>query len=362
MPVLIPVLPPAETAGGLNKTSGMRAKGAYDTLNPMTISSWQSELKQAIRDPRTLVDSTGLAHSHAALLSRATATFPVRVPAAFLDRIQHDDPDDPLLRQVLPAAAEDDETAGFSEDPLGESRYQPVPGLLAKYPGRVLLVATGVCAIHCRYCFRRHFPYQENNAGRNDWRPALAAIRDDISIHEVILSGGDPLSLSDAKLAFLLRELAAIAHVRRIRIHTRMPVVLPNRVTETLVDTLTEIRPRVVIVIHANHANEIDGNVAAAMTRLHDAGLALLNQSVLLRGVNDDAAALVDLSERLFDCHVLPYYLHMLDPVAGAAHFLVDDDRARRIMDELRTRLPGYLVPKLVREEEGELSKTPLGE
>lgn len=346
----------------MHKTSGMRAKGAYDTLKPMTISSWQSELKQAIRDPRTLVDSTGLVHNHAALPSRATASFPVRVPAAFLNRIQHNDPDDPLLRQVLPATAEDDETAGFSEDPLGESRYQPVPGLLAKYPGRVLLVATGVCAIHCRYCFRRHFPYQENNAGRNDWRPALAAIREDISIREVILSGGDPLSLSDAKLSFLLKELAAIRHVRRIRIHTRIPVVLPGRITERLVNTLTETRPQVIMVIHANHANEIDEDVAVVMTRLHDAGLPLLNQSVLLQGVNDNAAALAELSERLFDCHVLPYYLHMLDPVAGAAHFLVDDDRARGIMDELRTRLPGYLVPRLVREEEGELSKTPLRE
>lgn len=344
----------------MNKTSGMRAKGAYDTLKPMTISSWQSELKQTIRDPRTLVEYAGLDHSDTVLPSRATASFPVRVPAAFLDRIQHDNPDDPLLRQVLPVAAEDDETAGFSEDPLGESRHQPVPGLLTKYPGRVLLVATGVCAIHCRYCFRRHFPYQKNNAGRNDWRPALAAIRDDTSIREVILSGGDPLSLADDKLSALLQSLSAIPHIRRIRIHSRIPVVLPDRITETLVDALTEIHPQVVMVIHANHANEIGENAAAGLQRLHDAGLPLLNQSVLLRGVNDDSTALVNLSERLFDCHVLPYYLHMLDPVAGAAHFLVDDDTARKIMNEVRTRLPGYLVPRLVREEEDELSKTPL--
>jgi len=340
----------------------MRAKGAYDTLKPMAISSWQSELKQAIRDPRTLMEAVSLDNNDAALSSGATESFPVRVPHAFLNRIRYEDPDDPLLRQVLPAAAEDEDTTGFNEDPLGESRHQPVPGLLAKYPGRVLLVATGVCAIHCRYCFRRHFPYQESNAGRNDWRPALTAIREDAGIHEVILSGGDPLSLADKKLSTLLESLAAIPHIRRIRIHSRIPMVLPGRITKKLVDTLTGIRPRVVMVIHANHANEIDEDVIAVMKRLHDAGLPLLNQSVLLRGVNDDAAALAELSERLFDCHVLPYYLHMLDPVAGAAHFLVDDERAQSIMADLRSRLPGYLVPKLVREEEGELSKTPLYE
>lgn len=340
----------------------MRAKGAYDTLKPMAISSWQSELRQVIRDPRTLMESVSLGDNDAALSSAATESFPVRVPHAFLNRIRHEDRDDPLLRQVLPAAAEDEETAGFNEDPLGESRHQPVPGLLAKYPGRVLLVATGVCAIHCRYCFRRHFPYQESNAAKENWQPALTAIREDAGIHEVILSGGDPLSLVDEKLFDLLQSLAAIPHISRVRIHTRMPVVVPNRITQTLVAALSGIRPRVIMVIHANHANEIDAEVAAAMTRLHAAGLPLLNQSVLLRGVNDDPAALAQLSERLFDCHVLPYYLHMLDPVAGAAHFLVDDERARAIMADLRTRLPGYLVPKLVREEEGELSKTPLDE
>lgn len=340
--------------------AGMRAKGAYDTLNGMTISSWQQALQGAIRDTGTLLEHAALPAASVAVAERAPAQFPVRVPHRFARAMRPGDPDDPLLRQVLPAAGEDEPAAGFGPDPVGESRYQPAPGVLMKYPGRVLLVATGACAIHCRYCFRRHFPYAEGNPARDDWRPALAVIRADPSLHEVILSGGDPLSLPDDRLADLVGLLERVPHLKRLRVHTRMPVVVPERVTNALLALLSGNRLRAVVVVHANHAAELDADAVLALQALGAAGLTVLNQSVLLKGVNDDATVLAALSERLFEAGVLPYYLHMLDPVAGAAHFQVDDARARQIMDELRTRLPGYLVPRLVREEPGELSKTPL--
>ena len=338
----------------------MRAKGAYDTLNSMDISSWQDQIKDAIRDPSLLLEMIDLPTTTTNLARQSLQQFPLRVPRSFAAAIMAGDSADPLLRQVLPDAAEDLAVEGFSIDPLGEARRQPAPGLLAKYPGRVLLVATGACAIHCRYCFRRHFPYAEHNPSQQDWQAALAVIRGDDSIKEVILSGGDPLSLPDARLSQLVTRLEAIPHLQRLRIHTRMPVVVPERITAALLTLLAGTRLQTVVVIHANHAREIGDAAARALDAIYRRGLALLNQSVLLKGVNDNAPVLAELSERLFRFHVLPYYLHMLDPVAGAAHFRVDDDRARAIMRELRRRLPGYLVPRLVREEEGELSKTPL--
>jgi EF-P beta-lysylation protein EpmB len=338
----------------------MRAKGAYDTLNPMDISSWQDQIKDAIRDPALLLEMIDLPTTATSLARQSLEQFPLRVPRSFAAAITTGDPADPLLRQVLPVAAEDLVVEGFGADPLGEARRQPAPGLLAKYPGRVLLVATGACAIHCRYCFRRHFPYAEYNPSQQDWQAALAVIRGDESISEVILSGGDPLSLPDARLSQLVNRLEAIPHLQRLRLHTRMPVVVPERVTEALLALLTGTRLRTVVVIHANHAREIGDAAAHALDELYRRGLTLLNQSVLLKGVNDDAPVLAELSERLFQVHVLPYYLHMLDPVAGAAHFRVDDQRARAIMQELRRLIPGYLVPRLVREQEGELSKIPL--
>jgi EF-P beta-lysylation protein EpmB len=339
---------------------GMRAKGAYDTLNPVAISSWHGRFQDSIRDPAVLLKTASLPAAAVELARQSLQQFPLRVPRSFTAAMAAGDPADPLLRQVLPVAEEDLHVEGFSTDPLGERHRQPVPGLLAKYPGRVLLVATGVCAIHCRYCFRRHFPYADHNPSRQNWEPALAVIRGDDSISEVILSGGDPLSLPDTRLSQLISLLQAIPHLRRLRLHTRMPVVVPERVTEALLTLLAHTRLQTIVVIHANHAREISDAADIALGRLHRRGLALLNQSVLLKGVNDDASVLEELSERLFQVHVLPYYLHMLDPVAGAAHFRVDDDHARAIMVELRRRLPGYLVPRLVREEPGELSKTPL--
>ena len=270
------------------------------------------------------------------------------------------DPGDPLLRQVLPVAAEDEEVPGFSANPVGELGLIRGDGLLIKYRGRALVVATGACAIHCRYCFRRHFPYDD---GRMPDRLSgvLEALAEDKTIDEVILSGGDPLVLSDDSLSDLADRIASIGHVRRLRIHTRLPVVLPERVDEALVGWITACRIPVVVVVHANHPREIDDDVARSLGALRDAGAAVLNQAVLLAGVNDSAQSLAELSTRLFDCGVLPYYLHLLDRVAGAAHFEVDERRALEIMDELRARLPGYLVPRLVREVDGAPSKVVIG-
>jgi EF-P beta-lysylation protein EpmB len=264
---------------------------------------------------------------------------------------------------VLPLDAELTETPGYVADPVGDLHALAGPGLLHKYQGRALLVTTGACAIHCRYCFRREFPYAEQHAGRHGFAAALTAIRNDASIVEVLLSGGDPLTLSDRRLADLLLGLEQIPHVRRVRIHTRLPVVLPERIDTSFLAMWNSI-PRLqrIMVIHANHAQEVQDapTVREALRRLHDGGTTLLNQSVLLRGVNDSASALADLSEALFTANVLPYYLHVLDPVRGAAHFDVPEDAARQLHADLTARLPGFLVPKLVREVPGAAAKTML--
>jgi EF-P beta-lysylation protein EpmB len=267
--------------------------------------------------------------------------------------MQWRDPHDPLLRQVLPLADECLASEGYGDDPVGDLNAMVVPGLLHKYEGRVLLTATGACAVHCRYCFRRHFPYADANPLADQWRQSLDYIAGDESITEVILSGGDPLSLSDRRLAELVRRLDAIEHLRRLRLHTRLPIVLPERVNDEMLDWLGATRLKTAIVVHANHANEIDASVVAALKRLKASGTALLNQSVLLRGVNDSAEALMDLSEKLFDAGVLPYYLHLLDKVQGAAHFAVRESDAQQLMAEIGRQLPGYLLPRLVREIPG---------
>lgn len=288
----------------------------------------------------------------------AARAFSLRVPRGYVARMRRRDPADPLLRQVLPLATELSVVPGFDRDPVGDLAAMTVPGLLHKYRGRVLLTTTGACAIHCRYCFRRHFPYDDANPARDHWQRALAAIAGDESIAEVILSGGDPLTLADEKLADLCHRIATIPHVQRIRFHTRLPIVLPARITPTLLDAIRPARCASIVVVHANHANEIDAEVRAALAALRDAGHTLLNQSVLLRGVNDDTDALCTLSTRLFEAGVLPYYLHLLDRVQGAAAFEVDIDIALRLHAAMRARLPGYLVPRLVREEAGEPGKT----
>jgi EF-P beta-lysylation protein EpmB len=274
--------------------------------------------------------------------------------------MRHGDPFDPLLLQVLPQRAEHDQVAGFGDDAVGDLAAREAPGVLHKYRGRALLIASGTCAINCRYCFRRHFPYAEEMAAASQWRQALQHLRENPSITELILSGGDPLALATSKLEELGHGLAELPHVVRLRIHTRLPVVLPERIDAALLAWLRALPLQKVVVLHANHANELDAGVDEACARLRDAGCTLLNQSVLLRGVNDQADILAQLSERLFAAGVLPYYLHQLDRVRGVAHFEVDDARARALVDALRAQLPGYLVPKLVRELSGETSKRPL--
>lgn len=317
------------------------------------VPAWQSQLARAITEPAELLSAVGLGEEWLPAAQAAARLFPLRVPRGFVARMRPRDPHDPLLRQVLPLAEECLTAEGFGADPVGDLAAMAVPGLLHKYRARVLLTLTGACAVHCRYCFRRHFPYADANPSADRWHAALAYIAGDDSITEVILSGGDPLTLSDRRLAELVRQLETIPHLRRLRLHTRLPIVLPERVNDELLAWLGDTKLKTVIVVHANHAQELDGPVRAALVRLKAAGAELLNQSVLLRGVNDSVEALADLSEVLFDAGTLPYYLHLLDKVQGAAHFEVDETAARRLMQELQARLPGYLVPRLVREVSG---------
>ncbi len=322
--------------------------------------NWQTALAHAVTDPAELLAILGLDPELSPPARRAAGDFALRVPRGFVARMRKGDAHDPLLRQVLPLAEECLAVPGFIADPVGDLAALAAPGVLHKYRGRVLLTATAACAVHCRYCFRRHFPYADANPAADRWRAALAYIAADASITEAILSGGDPLTLTDHRLAEFSDALAAIAHVRRLRIHTRLPVVLPERVDDGLLGWLKGLRQTPVIVIHANHANEIDDAVRGALRRLTDTGATLLNQSVLLRGVNDSASALANLSESLFDAGVLPYYLHLLDRVQGAAHFDVDEASARVLHVQLQARLPGYLVPRLVREVAGAPAKITL--
>lgn len=287
----------------------------------------------------------------------ASALFPLFAPRAFVAKMQPGDPHDPLLRQVLPLGAELEQPAGFSRDPVGDGAARLGPGLLQKYRGRALLIATGACAVHCRYCFRRHFPYGEVPRGVDAWNDAVTLIEADPSIEEVILSGGDPLMLVDEMLQQLIARLEAVAHVRRLRIHTRLPIMIPERVTVDLVDLLRGHRLTTFMVVHSNHPNELGHDVVDGLARLADAGIPLLNQAVLLQGVNDDWSTLVSLSRRLIDSRVTPYYLHQMDRVAGAAHFEVPLARGMWLIEQMRERLPGYAVPRFVSEVAGESSK-----
>jgi L-lysine 2,3-aminomutase len=327
---------------------------------PPKHARWQQLWREAVTDPRELLDLLDLGDLAADLLPGADIGFALRVPRGFVARMRKGDRRDPLLLQVLPQMAELESTPGFTLDAVGDLAARGAPGVLHKYQGRALLIATGSCAVNCRYCFRRHFPYAEETAAANRWRDAVAFIADDTSIEEVILSGGDPLSLSTPKLTELTAALAPIAHIKRLRIHTRLPVVLPERVDDELTVWLNQLPWPVAVVLHANHGNEVGAGLEQACASLRGAGASLLNQSVLLRGVNDAVEVLAALSERLFACGVLPYYLHQLDRVAGTAHFAVDDEQARALVDGLRGRLSGYLVPRLVREIPNAPAKTPL--
>ncbi|MEO7936489.1 MAG: EF-P beta-lysylation protein EpmB [Dokdonella sp.] len=321
---------------------------------------WQQLWREAITDPLELLSQLGLESQATELLADADTGFAMRVPRGFVARMRHGDPNDPLLLQVLPGINELTKTPGYFNDAVGDLDARAAPGVLHKYAGRTLLIATGSCAINCRYCFRRHFPYAEETAASGHWRSAIDHLATDPSINEVILSGGDPLSLSTSKLAELTDALGKIPHVRRLRIHTRLPIVLPERIDDEFMNWISSLPLQRIVVLHANHANEIDESVVNACRKLDAAGVTLLNQSVLLRRINDRVEDLAALSERLFDCGILPYYLHQLDRVQGAAHFEVSDQTAIELVDALRARSPGYLVPRLVRETAGAASKLPL--
>ncbi|MEQ8515115.1 MAG: EF-P beta-lysylation protein EpmB [Chromatocurvus sp.] len=326
-----------------------------------TDDSWQQQLRDAIRTPDALAHALGLDTAQLGFSTRADREFAMQVPRAFVARMMPGDADDPLLRQVLAGAAEDVLHPDYSDDPVGETgSANPIPGIIHKYRGRLLMTVASGCAVNCRYCFRRHFPYADNQLSRSEWQHAAAYIAADSSIGEVILSGGDPLVARDGYLSELVDALAGIPHVHTLRIHTRLPIVIPDRVTPELLNAICRPGLSTVVVLHSNHPQEIDTDVVAAAGRIRARGITLLNQSVLLAGVNDCADTLVDLSRSLFRAGILPYYLHLLDRVRGAAHFAVDEQRARVLVGELAIQCPGYLVPRLVRESAGQGSKREL--
>jgi len=321
-------------------------------------TSWQDSLSDLVTDPNELLQLLQLNEADLPVGRAAAAQFPLKVPRPFVKKMQLGQWDDPLLLQIWPAQAEEQFSAGYVFDPLAEANSNPVPGLLHKYQGRVLLTAAPHCAVHCRYCFRRHFDYEENSPSRALWQRCFDYIRGDSSIDEVILSGGDPLALSDRQLNWLLDQVDAIEHISTVRIHSRVPVVIPNRVTDELVTTLSNRRTKIVLVVHSNHSNELDTDFASGMAKLSTNGVILLNQSVLLKGVNDNLEILTELSKKLFAANVLPYYLHLPDEVQGTAHFDISRNDATVLLDQMRQSLPGYLLPKLVKEHAGEASKT----
>lgn len=325
---------------------------------PQQTPRWQQELQHAIRQPEALLELLGLPPDLPGLKTHQVRHFPMRVPRAYAQSMRREDPNDPLFLQVWPRPMELARDAGYRDDAVGDLQRLRPGGLIHKYQGRALVITTGACAVHCRYCFRQHFPYGEHLGSRQQWLPTLQQIESDPSLREVILSGGDPLSLTDDKLAPLIEGLAAIPHVKRLRLHTRQPVVLPSRVNAPLLRLLGNTRLQVIVVIHANHANELSIPVRRALAQMKGAGFSLLNQSVLLRDVNDSSSALVELSESLSDAGVMPYYLHLLDRVSGSAHFEVPLPQARAIMREIQAQLPGYLVPRLTQEEAGKPAKT----
>ena len=330
-------------------------------LSVQTISQfpgWQEQLVSAVTSPEQLLSLLGLDNSLLPMALQANREFSLKVPCSFIARMERENPNDPLLRQILPLGQECEEVTGYSPDPLQEQSQTPCDGVIHKYNGRLLLITNSSCAVNCRYCFRRHFPYKENRLGGENWQRALDYISRDTSIQEVIFSGGDPLVSSDNRLKSITTALNNIPHIQTLRIHSRLPVMIPERITPELIDWFAGQRCKPVMVIHCNHPNEINKSVCNAMTRLREAGVTLLNQSVLLNCINDNAHTLKELHEKLFSAGVLPYYLHLLDPVQGAAHFDVPEDRAKEIITGLMALSPGYLVPRLVRDIPGEPGKT----
>lgn len=325
-----------------------------------TNSYWQQELAQAIKNPAELLAAVNLTAEDIPGGIDINQPFTQRVPRGYVNQMRPGDPNDPLLLQVLPRLLESKMQPGFLNDPVGDTAAVAIPGLLHKYHGRVLLITTGTCPIHCRYCFRRHFPYAENRPDDRQWQAAVDYIATNPEINEVILSGGDPLSLSTQRLAEITAALRGIPHLRRLRIHTRMPIVLPSRIDSEFLGWLAGLPWQTVLVTHCNHANELSTDVQGALNKIRNTSTTLLNQSVLLKAVNDNVDTLCQLSEALFASGVLPYYLHLLDRVQGAAHFDVNESIAHNLMDGVRRRLPGFLVPQLVRETAGKPYKEPI--
>lgn len=344
----------------------------------ISASDWRKTLRESLRTLPELLEAVGLTklpeHLTAisiagpsgaidpafAPLDAAAEQFRVLVPGPYLSRIERGNPADPLLLQVLPVAGEMSSPADFLTDPVGDRESERLPGLLQKYDGRALMILSGSCAVHCRYCFRRHYPYDETPRGLAGWQPAIDEIAADESVQEVILSGGDPLTIVDSTLAELAHRFAEIPHLKRLRVHSRVPVVIPERVNDELIGWMRGTRLAPYMVVHINHPREIDSAVAAALARMVDAGIVVMNQAVLLRGVNDNFEALHELCETLVNMRVLPYYLSQLDRVAGAAHFLVEESRGRELIEQLRASLPGYAIPRYVAEIPGRSSKSPL--
>ncbi|HIQ14944.1 MAG TPA: EF-P beta-lysylation protein EpmB [Leucothrix sp.] len=320
-------------------------------------ADWQKSLARAIRDPLLLLRMLDLDEEKYKSQLNLRDQFKLLVPLSYVKKMKKGDWNDPLLRQVLPIKDEQRHVAGFVSDPVGDLNAEIFLGVLQKYQGRVLIITTGACAVHCRYCFRRHFPYGDSLVSQKNWQNTVDNIRADKTIHEVILSGGDPLMLSDERLQGMCEALAEIPHLKTIRFHTRIPLFLPERIDSVFLSWASALPVNRVMVIHANHANELDENVGQCLEALHIAGFTLLNQSVLLKGVNDNDVALTELSYRLFDFKVLPYYLHQLDRVQGTAHFEVKRDSAITLLETLKAQLPGYLVPRFVEEISGKRSK-----
>ena len=328
---------------------------------PWQAPAWQQLLADAFTRVEALFRFLDIDPVLLPAAKAASGEFGLRVPKGYAALMEKGEPRDPLLRQVLPLADELRQHPGFAKDPVGDAAAVVVPGLLHKYASRALLITTGACGVNCRYCFRRHYPYPKSSAGRDNWRRAAAYLKTTPQVHEVVLSGGDPLTLSDSRLSALVALLQEIPHLKRLRIHSRLPVMIPERVTGQMIKWLSGSRLRPTLVLHVNHAREFSPGLREALVRLQSNDITLLNQSVLLRGVNDSAEVLCDLSEALFDSGVLPYYLHLLDPVQGAAHFEVGEPEAIRLQQKMRQRLPGYLVPRLARDTPGSESKTIIG-
>ncbi len=330
------------------------------TIPTWQSKSWQEELADIVTDPAELISMLKLDDKYLNEAKQACLAFPLRATRSYIKRIKPGDINDPLLKQILPLGTELDDIPGYTLDPLMEADFTPTPGLIHKYKGRVLLVAANQCAINCRYCFRRHFDYQSHNLSQEQWGNSLRYIENNLDIEEVILSGGDPLSASDKKIEWLVDRLASFSHITRLRIHTRLPIVAPSRVTDKLMAILTKTRLQSVIVVHINHPQEIDNEVTATLQKINASAITLLNQSVLLKGVNDNENTLTELSKTLFRQGVLPYYLHLLDKVVGTAHFDVEEAHASSLYKALLANLPGYLVPKLVKEAPNAPSKVPV--